>query len=76
MRKWDYGPVYPNAFENPSDIVNVIRYYTIRQPKWFESRNASWNGNVEPPFAEVLTSTLFGYTFNLIEHSELLNEDR
>ena len=62
-------------FIEPSDLVNVMRYYTVRQPRWFETRNASWNGIVDPPFAEVLTSTIFGYTFNLVEHWSLLNRD-
>ena len=75
MRKWDYRTVYPSPFDDPTDLVNVIRYYTAKQPKWFQTKNATWNGNVDPPFAEVLTSTLFGYTFNLIEQAKLLNED-
>jgi hypothetical protein len=50
-------------------------YYSFYQHDWFASRNASWNNVIDPPFAKIMTSTLMGYTFNLIEQSKLLNED-
>ena len=34
-----------------------------------------WNKFYNTPFSEILTSRGFGYTFNMINSSELLNAD-
>lgn len=66
----------PFVISNPLDLFDMLNYYyAVYQPKWFDSRNITWNRSSDPPFAQVLTSTLYGYTFNLIEMSKLLNED-
>jgi hypothetical protein len=56
--------------------MEALDYFTFYQTPWFEGRTASWNKHTDPAFARILTSTIKGYTFNLIEQSKLLNEDQ
>lgn len=53
--------------------MRVLKLYMSMQPNWFERRNAIWNERIEPPFANILTSTTYGYTFNLMEQNTLMN---
>ena len=64
----------PFNFSSTSDLVDMLRDDTHRERPWFIYRNAKWNGAVDPPFAEILTRYGFGYTFNLMEKSKLLDE--
>jgi acid-sensing ion channel, other len=43
------------------------------QRKWFSWREARWNLEDDPPFAETLTEYGIGFTFNLANSSELLD---
>ena len=77
-RRYDdsyYNLVYPFQFNNNTDLTEVMRAYMKNQQHWFKTRNVSWNGVVDPPFAEVLTSTTYGRTFNLLEMADLYNDE-
>lgn len=64
----------PFYFHNNTHLIEVLKIYMKTQQKWFRTRNASWNGIADPPFAEVMTSTIYGKTFGLVEMSDLLHE--
>ena len=65
---------YPFHFQNHTDLMKVLKTYTKNQQKYFQSRTASWNGVIDPPFAQVLTRTTYGRTFNLLEMADLFND--
>jgi acid-sensing ion channel, other len=59
-------------FNKSSDFVEYLRSIDI-QREWFSWREARWNLEDDPPFAETLTEYGIGFTFNLANSSELLN---
>lgn len=61
-------------FKKSTDLVYFLKDYTFYQRNWFEEMEASWNKDINPPFAQILTASLYGYTFNLVEQSKLLDE--
>ncbi|KAL7020247.1 hypothetical protein ACKWTF_011436 [Chironomus riparius] len=67
---------FPFNYTSNSEFVDFLRDYTHDEPPWFVYKNAKWNAAVQPPFAEILTGIGMGHTFNLIEKSKLLYEDR
>lgn len=66
----------PFNYSTNSEFVDFLRDYTHEEPPWFIYKNAKWNGVDNPPFAEILTDIGIGNTFNLIDKSKLLHEDR
>lgn len=66
----------PFEFNTSSELVDNLYYYTSLSRPWFVHKKAKWNTVIEPPFAEILTQNGIGYTFNLMNMSELLYEDR
>ncbi|CAG9805270.1 unnamed protein product [Chironomus riparius] len=66
----------PFNFSSTSDFVDMLRSRTHRERPWFIYRKAKWNRDIDPPFAEILTHYGFGYTFNLVEQTRLINVKR
>jgi hypothetical protein len=62
-------------FKKSTDLLGFVRFYQFSQMDWLDRMNATWNGVVEPPFVEVLTNTIFGQAFNMVEMSNLLYEN-
>lgn len=58
-----------------SSIVEYLRNMTDESKIWFNSRKASWNYIVDPPFAEVLTRQGYGFTFSMIAAEKIFNFD-
>lgn len=65
----------PFNFTSTSDFVKMLLEEFHDERPWFKYRNAKWESIINPPFAEILTNYGFGYTFNLIDKSELLNDE-
>ena len=63
-------------YSSNSEFVDFLRNYTHQEPPWFIYKHAKWNGAVETPFAEILTDIGMGNTFNLIDKSKLLHEEK
>lgn len=63
-------------FNSTSDFVDLLRNHTYEERPWFIHKKAKWNKDIEPSFAEILTQNGIGYTFNLMDQSELLHASR
>jgi hypothetical protein len=46
----------------------------ILQPEWFVEQSATWNGNYEVKFREVLTKRGYGFVFNMMQESDMFTE--
>jgi hypothetical protein len=44
--------------------------------EWFNRTEAIWNNEKNPKFTEIITRNGLGFTFNLMEHSDLFYENR
>lgn len=71
-----YGSGKPFKIMNNSILMDYLKILTKHQQNWFQSIKASWNGIIEPPFADILTMSIYGKTFNIVEMSDLFYENR
>jgi hypothetical protein len=62
-------------YTKPSDAVDILRNLT-EQREWFNRTEVIWNNEENPKFTEIITRNGLGFTFNLIEDSELFHENR
>jgi hypothetical protein len=46
----------------------------IFQPDWFVEQSATWNGDYEVNFREVLTKRGYGFVFNMMQESNMFTE--
>ncbi|XP_070504668.1 pickpocket protein 28-like [Chironomus tepperi] len=67
---------FPYNYSTSSEFVDFLRDYTHLEPPWFEHKIAKWNGMIDTPFTETLTNIGMGHTFNMIDQSKLLHDDR
>ena len=76
IQSFFYGTRRSVNYTSTSDFVDLLRNYTHLNRPWFINKKAKWNKLVDPPFAEILTQNGFGYTFNLMDMSELLYKNQ
>lgn len=60
------------VFNRSSDFVSYLRKLP-QQSDWFDETSGSWNNEDQVNFAQVLTRNGLGYTFNVLEASDMLN---
>lgn len=76
MKDIEYPFYFPYYF-NHSDYADVIVSTLKNQSKlqWFSQQSGSWNKAYKAPFAELLTSRGFGFSFNILDFAELYRSD-
>jgi hypothetical protein len=62
-------------YTTTSDAVDYLRNLTEHR-EWFNRTEAIWNNEKNPKFTEIITRNGLGFTFNLMEHSDLFYENR
>jgi hypothetical protein len=69
VAKWTPHYRHLNKSEN---LLGKIR--KILQPEWIVEQSATWNGDYEVKFREVLTKRGYGFAFNMIQESNMFTE--
>jgi hypothetical protein len=55
-------------------IVSLIRRHS--DAEWLRNQNGSWNKGFQVPFAEMLTTRGFEFSFNVMDAGEVLRVDQ
>lgn len=69
-----FFPVYYHFSGYGLSIVPTLKNQS--KLDWFLQQNASWNNLYRIPFAELLTTRGFGFSFNLMNSSDLYRIDQ
>lgn len=65
---------YYDYYENDGHEKYIVEEAkTFSKIDWFKSQNASFGKVFSVPFAEILTGRSVGFTFNILDFDELLN---
>jgi hypothetical protein len=69
---------FPSSYNFSFDYLNTIIEALRSESKadWLQNQQGQWNEMFQVPFAEVLTSRGFGFSFNLMNDSDVFRLDQ